>query len=367
MSGSIHPKWRSYKGHRYLTHFVKFKQKHYYRHYLTGQFMTLEMANILLAEMQSDWNRGVFSEDKFKKARSTVLTLIDNYLEAKQRDLTPGVYRNYLNYINKHHRPFFTENPIMLHEVRKATVVQFFHYVPLEGVGKFNVVDILKFMLNWAYENELIDKVPPFPPRKAYKIQTKKPIWLPSDRQGRLIHAIPEENRPIFQFWSMHPVRGAECRQLLKEDYDPIKDVFRIHRSESLRRGYEGTKTGREYLVPCAENFKPIMAKMPKTFSPYLFSSHRCRTVGNHYTYTIMRKIFRAACEIIGEDIRMNQAFRSSLASQLINEDGVPVESVRDLFGHTNIKTTQRYGEAEIPQKRKILNRKIVRLTKKVI
>jgi integrase len=360
MSGSIYKRIRTSKGQKYETYFVKFKGRHIYRHYMTGQFMGMDLATSLLGEMRSEWTRGVFNWDKYLSATSNVISLIDEWYNAIETEITAGVHYGYGVALNKWIRPFFESNPIMLHEIRKSTINRLFRHITLTGASKKNVMDVFMFCLKWALDDERIARMPPFPKRSKYGIQKKVMESLPMDRQANLINAMPEEDRPIFLFWSMHGIRGAECRALLKKDYDANLDIFRIHRSENLRRHYEGTKTGKEYIVPCADAFKPIMAAMPKTFSQYFFSSKRSHQPGQPYTYRTMRKIFRAAREKVGESIGMNQAFRDSFGWQFLNEKGGNLADLQELYHHTSIKTTMRYAKSEVAKLRKNINKKKV-------
>lgn len=55
-----------------------------------------------------------------------------------------------------------------------------------------------------------------------------------------------------------------------------------------------------------------------------------------------MREIWKAACDKVGIKINQKNAIRHSLGCQLL-DNGVDLEMVRDIYGHTTTDMTRKY------------------------
>jgi len=55
-----------------------------------------------------------------------------------------------------------------------------------------------------------------------------------------------------------------------------------------------------------------------------------------------MREIWKAACDTVGIKINQKNAIPHSLGCQLL-DDGVDLEMVRDIYGHTTTDITRKY------------------------
>ena len=60
--------------------------------------------------------------------------------------------------------------------------------------GKYNVMSGLETMLRYAWRNEDLPKVPPFP-RLSYKLPEIE--YLTFEKQESILKAFPEKHRPI--------------------------------------------------------------------------------------------------------------------------------------------------------------------------
>jgi site-specific recombinase XerD len=83
---------------------------------------------------------------------------------------------------------------------------------------------------------------------------------------------------------------------------------------------------------------KEILRTAPPSFSEYLF------TLDGQLPYyeRKMREIWKAACDEVGIKINQKNAIRHSLGCQLL-DDGVDLEMVRDIYGHTSTDMTRKY------------------------
>lgn len=319
---------RVYKISRYLGE----RELMYQTHALPHKDIGYKKAQKLLHMMQSDVERDVFRIDKYTGTITTdIIPYLQEWLAARESSLTPGGYEKYKIAVNKHLIPFFTENPVMLHEIRYDTLIKLMNWIPGGGKNKKNVVDTLRCCLKFAWKSERIPALPPFPEAKLYDINPKAPEWLPADRYRAGVEKIPPEHRPFFMFLYLHLRRPGEACALLKSDYDTSTDTFKIHRGVSANKLVEHTKDKVEHVIPCHPAFKPYLeqAMTENPFSPYMFTHKQSHSTGKRYTGKFYRSIWDKACEEAGEDIDCYRGTKTTRASQMVNEEGVSMSDLQ--------------------------------------
>jgi len=327
----------------------------------------------LRAMIQADWERHqkgelVFRIERYIGERTTdLIPYLEQWLEARRPTLTPGGFKKYRTAVNIHLIPFFREHPVMLHEVRYDTLVKLLNWVPGSGKNKKNVVDTLRACLKFAWKSERILAVPPFPERHLYDIRQKPPVWLPSDRYKAVIEAIPQEHKAFFMWLYLHLRRPGEAIALRKEDYDPAQDAFIIRRGVSDGKLVERTKTGEIHVIPCAKDFKPYLKTLQSNpFSPYFFTCTESRVEGKRYTEKVYRRIWKEACDKVGESIDVYRGTKTSRASQLMNEVGLSASELQIAGDWARIESTESYARANVAKKRELLDRKVLPITRQL-
>ncbi len=206
----------------------------------------------------------------------------------------------------------------------------------LDCSAKWNnaVLIALKAMLNFALKDGVIKKLPVFPP--LIKTQKKDPEYLTYEEQQKIINAMPEEHRPIFQFGMEFGLRIGEIRALKKDCIE--NDELIIKRSFSQWELRETTKTYRVRRLPITTRAKEILKTARHSFSDYIFTYDGKRP----YHERKMRQIWTAACNRAGIKIIQKNALRHSLGCQLLDE-GVDIKTVSDIYGHATMDTTRVY------------------------
>ncbi len=206
----------------------------------------------------------------------------------------------------------------------------------MEGSVKYrnSVLIALKAMLNFAVKDGVLPKVPPFPPLS--QVQGAPPEYLTLEDQQKVIEAIPEMHRAVFLFGMEYGLRIGELRALKKDCIEDGHVV--VKRSFSQWELREVTKTYRMRRLPLTSRAKEILRTAPPSFSDYLFTFDGKRP----YYERKMRDIWKAACDSVGIKIDQRKAIRHSLGCQLL-DDGVDLEMVRDIYGHTSTDMTRKY------------------------
>jgi integrase len=192
----------------------------------------------------------------------------------------------------------------------------------------------LKAMLNFAKKDGVIKQLPPFPALE--QSQQKNVEYLTFDEQQKVIAGMPEEHRAVFLFGMEYGLRIGEVRALKKDCLEENHVI--IQRSFSQWELRETTKTYRIRRLPLTARANEILKSARPSFSEYLFTFDGKRP----YYERKMREIWKSACEVAGIKITQKNAIRHSLGCQLL-DNGVDLEMVRDIYGHTSTDMTRKY------------------------
>jgi integrase len=317
----------------------------------------LDMANRILSLMRSDEENGVFKIEKYIQQITDVIPYLREWLTSQQPHISPATYKDYKNSIENHLIPWFQKNLFMLHEIQYDILCKLLGDIRRSGKGKLNVMYCLHACLDYAWKSGRIMVVPPFPEKSKYGMVKKEIRWLPTDRQIKVIKAIPEEHQPIFWWLKYHYRRPSEAMALHKEDYDPLRNVFVVRRAFSNKQLVEHTKTHTVHVMPCDPDFKTIMDRMPKTFSPFFFVNPCGHLKGQHYQHDYLVDLWNTACAKVGEDIPMYDGLKHSACSQYINERGGTVDELQMLTGHARRDSVLKYADVQIEARRKLMEK----------
>lgn len=216
-----------------------------------------------------------------------------------------------------------------------------------------SVLIALKAMLNFAKRDGVIKQLPPFP--KMEQSQENNVEYLTSDEQQRIINGMPEQHRPIFLFGMEYGLRIGEVRALKKDCIEEGHIV--IQRSFSQWDLRETTKTYRIRRLPLTTRAIEILKINRPSFSEYIFT-HDGRLP---YYERKMREIWKSACELAGIKINQKNAIRHSLGCQLL-DNGVDLEMVRDIYGHTTTNMTRKYVKRTSTRMLEALEHRVIKL-----
>jgi integrase len=206
--------------------------------------------------------------------------------------------------------------------------------LPLTNKGKYHTLNTLKSMLKCAVKDGILKRLPEFP---SLQNENESDVeYLTYDEQKNVLESIVERHRSIFAFAMEFGLRIGEARALKK---DAIEDTHLIvKRSFSEWELRETTKTKRIRRLPLTTRAREILKNAPPSFSDYLFTFDGRKP----YYERKMRELWKDACEKVGIKIHQKNAIRHSLGCQLL-DDGVDLEMVRDIYGHTSTDMTRKY------------------------
>lgn len=321
----------------------------------------------LLAQMQGDVENGVFRIEKYTGKRWTdVIPFCEQWLETKQNK-KPATIALYTNFVRNHIKPFFEAHPVQLHEVQLDTLDALRMSLNMNPWSAYLCMSTFKQVLDYAWRSKRIPEVPPFPRKSEYQIQDKPIRWLSSEKQWKIIEAIPDEHRSIFLFLKYHLRRPAEAMAMQKVDYNRFNATFTIHRSISADMVVEATKTGAVHVIPCHAAFKKYVEKIlrEESNSPFMFVNRLARTPGKRYTHKALALIWRKACAAAGEPyIELYSGLKHSSMSQYVNEKGLMLAELQMISGHAKLDSVKKYAVVELDRVRELMEREPVEAEK---
>jgi len=250
-------------------------------------------------------------------------------------DVKPNTLKDYSYSIRRFIIPFFGNKD--LRNIRYNDIMEFHKWIPRCEKGKYNVVSCLRTMMRWAWRNEDIPRVPPFP--KISKGELPEIEYLTLEQQEIVLSNIPERHRPIFMVGMEYGFRIGELRAI---EWDCVTDdEIIIRRAFAENQLMESTKTNKKRVYGLTPYVKQILKSMTMTANTFVFT----REDGKPYTDKDLNAIWSVACEKAGmRKVKLYNAIRHSLGCQLLDR-GFEFDKVQKVLGHTNPEMTKRYAK----------------------
>ena len=145
--------------------------------------------------MQNRWEQHLAGECQFRIEEFTRggWTDVNEYYEHWMQKVIepkrkPATIKGYWSYYRNWIAPYFTTHPIRLHEIQLDTLTALFNEIYLSGKGKYNVMNALHTMMDYAWRSRRIREMPPFPKKEDYNLIEPTIKWLSEDRQMKIIN-----------------------------------------------------------------------------------------------------------------------------------------------------------------------------------
>lgn len=335
MKGSIQKDKRS--GLFFILLYWHGKQWRFWRDPFSKQsFRDSGHAEKLLNIVRGEIDRGTFDPDAWKVGRKSSGSLsVKKYATSwlERHDVSAKTLKDYKNAVHNYIIPYFGNR--LLTSITRNDLLEFKGHIEREQKTVYNIISVLRVILNAAFDNGDITKVPKFP---TLSYELKEQDYLTFDEQELVIAQIPIRHRPIYRFMQEYGVRPGEARGLMKDCLKHGYVVIRRAFAENKLR--ETTKTGtvRKYVI--TSYFQGVLNNIPSQGSGFVF----VRDDGKPYTSKNLNKIWHQACQDAGiRRIKMYNGMRHSLAYQLL-EQGEELSLVQEQLGHANIEMTRRYA-----------------------
>ncbi len=352
---------------------------------LTGKSTLAVKTNLTLDKIRVDINRhyqevmqaeGFATADKVKRAylglgvkQDTLLKLFEQhnteFLKKVGYTRAKGTYARYCT-VCKHIREFlsfaYRREDIPLKELSLTFINDFEYYMRHEKGCRTNTVwgymIVLKHIISIARNTGLL----PFNPFAGYinspesvdrGFLTKEELQLMID--AKMKNAQYELVRDLFVFSTFTGLSYSDVKNLTK---DNLQTSFDGHLWIITRR----QKTNTDSSIRLLEVPKRIIEK----YKGYTRDNRIFPVPSNSSSNAILKKIAKQCG--INKRVTYHQS-RHTFSTTITLSQGVPIETVSKMLGHTNIKTTQIYAKItkeKISQDMEVLSHRLAGLEKQI-
>ena len=299
--------------------------------------------------------------------------------------ISDATYENY-SYAIKHFETYFGNSRLCLIDANEMT--RFFNTMANtieNGAYKYGKCSLERAeyityrMFSWAVEEDYLPHNPMdskrFKMPKANK--TTEPITALSEEDIHLLRCALQKNKvvyPVIDLMAITGLRTEEALALHWEDIDFDTGEINVHRALVKKseldengdkvRGYtaEGpTKRGKgdriisvpDGVIDMLREWKhtaPLISKTKTGRKDYVFGNSK----GPSWTYAGFRSSVNRCLENsdVGIDSLRLHRLRHTVATMLSEQPDVTVFNIMQLLGHTQIKTAQRYIDAQTDKRR---------------
>jgi len=309
------------------------KKHRFWKHPLTGEpLWAKKSAEKQLNKIRTEVDEGYFNPKHWKPdSPMSIRVFATEWLDCIS--VEPKTLAGYKSSVNNYIIPYFQDKDIR--HIRHNDLVKFYKWIKRSDKGKYNVMSDLRNMLRYAWRNEDLSNVPPFP---KLSVTLPEITFLTMEQQALILNNIPDQDRPIFQFMMEYGVRPGEARAFQKDCIMEGEVVIKRAFSDNRLKEYTKTKLIRTFGITsyCQNIFDSLQSHL----SPFVF----VRSDGKPYTSKDLNRLWHDAEKKAGFKIKMYNGVRHSLGCQMLN-DGFDMDLVRQQLGHTNCKMTQRYAK----------------------
>lgn len=336
MAGSVH--WHTPAKRYYIQVYWEGKRIKIWKHPVSLEpFFNKRSAQKQLARIQTEIDDKEFTP-KFWLPDSPML--IQEYAQVwlATKDVSRKTLSGYRTAVEKYINHFFKNKDIRRIRANDLKLFKMWLQEQLADKGVYNNMNCLKTLLNDAYRNEDIFRVPPFP---RLKNPEPPPEYITLEQQEVLLSKIPDRHKPIFQIGMEYGLRVGEGRAIKKDCIKAGKLIIKRAFSDNQLKDTK-TSEWREYDL--TEYALGILEGIEPHLSPFVF----VRTDGKPYTNKNLNAIWHEAEKEAGITIKLYNAFRHSLGCQLLDL-GYDIDLVRQQLGHKNAAMTKRYAKRSNP------------------
>jgi len=318
---------------------------------------TPEVAHAFLAVIRADIATGKAPEDAVARflsptARPNLVTRrYADFLAFKARecangDLAERTLREYRRYAREEKGELAYWEGRSLSEVNRASLEEWSQWLAARGLSaktRRNVMGALRSAMGWLKERGgLHGDLPAFPlPRVA----EHRPGIITAKAQARVLAAIPEAARGAFLCMATMGLRPGEARALdagnvRLETRTLVVDRAMQGTSAGARIGPTKTRQYRELplsdaMLQWLERHLPIATEAPLFTNP---------GTGKRWSHWALRAAWLDACRKAGVKARLYEGTKHTFATAA-KARGVEDRALRDYLGHTDGRSTERYGK----------------------
>ena len=313
------------------------KRHHIYKYLGRMPCQTKDMANVLLRDIRSEIDKGIFNPERYKKRKPLHLA---EYAEhwLKNIVVSRGTLHDYKNSLHNHILPKLGKE--FLPDINYDKLRKLQSSINRAPKGKYNAMGCLHKLMQDAHDSGHISQMPKFPGFKGSEAIVPPPIdWITDADQWKIIDHIPADDRFIFIFMKLTGCRPSEARAFRWIDIKSDHIIF----EKTFGRGNElkEVKQKKTRTFPITEALAALFRQIPRKGLNFVFINPR---TGKHYNRHI-NKIWYHACDAAKlKRVRLYNSTRHSFGTQMLNA-GLDKALVQRLLGHADSRMTDRYAE----------------------
>lgn len=298
-----------------------------------GDYPVLNCATAkeIALNLKSDLSRGIVPQAASQASViKTFAELARDVVELKSKTWRPRVRDLFIKtYLQRHILPAFGK--IDLSEITRRDIEKFHSSHSAHPINANRLLELIRSTLNQAVAWDLIPKNPaigikPFPehPRERY---------LNEEEIGKVIAALDSSpyqmQAKAIKLIMLTGSRRGEVLGARWQDFDLENGVW-------VKPHYL-TKQKKSSAIPLSQQAIDLIKSLERKSEFLFFNEKTKKPLGE------ARKFWASIQKQAGlKDVRIHD-LRHTFASVLVNQ-GVPLETIGKLIGHSNIATTQRYS-----------------------
>ncbi|WKZ69166.1 MAG: tyrosine-type recombinase/integrase [Melioribacteraceae bacterium] len=196
---------------------------------------------------------------------------------------------------------------------------------------------------DWEYINDN-----PFTKVKLSKQQLEFPFYLTVEDLNLILEeTVDVTHSTLFLFAFFTGCRLSEIINLKWSNVDFSNRVITIGDNEFI------TKTREQRIIPLSNRLHSALLELRNNNSSngYVF----CKKNGYRYSTDYISKLFKSIVRKLGFDEKIHfHTLRHSFASHLV-QNGADLYTVKEILGHSNVKTTERYAHLNLNNLKKAM------------
>lgn len=310
----------------------------------------------VLKQVRREIKDGVFDVRRYDSKISKESFLFENFIEGykkeydnklKRGEISPAGLRKKLSLIRIHIQPYFTG--VDINNISAPMIKKFKSSFTEKLRTRDQALSELKTILNYAYEYELIQRMPRF--EKIPKAKVKETV-LSFEQAAEVVQSMEDQfYKDAFSILLIYPIRPGELRALQWGDIDFKQKTITIQRHISDREVLPGRKSqplespkGR-MTFPLTPEALEIFTRWRESLVDSHFIFHGRKGFDRFMSPTTLPRIWNKTRKKLGLGYTEAYEMRHAVGTKIYKETK-DIYAASQLLGHTNINTTTRYAQA---------------------
>lgn len=285
-----------------------------------------------------------------KSKSYTLFGVFDGLIARMERQIRrPGQKANIIKhrtcyrYLKNFVKGYLNANDVAFSRINKNFIEEFEHFLRNECNNAHNssmkLLQIFKKVYRIAIDNRWTSSNAFAGKRLSYKDSNIE--VLTKDEMKQLVEFLPKKQylvktRQLFLFCYYTGLSYVDMQKLQREhiEFNPVSGQFMIRKRRE--------KTGVEFMIPLFKPANDILESWIENWQEVGKETYLCPRLSNQKYNIHLKELF--AFLSIQKKITSHTA-RHTFATTLALENGVPIESVSKMLGHSKLSQTQKYAK----------------------